>query len=396
MADFLPFLIFLMILAVFLQAGPALTVFYMIIGTFLLGFWWQKRALKHLKVSRQFIDHAYLGETIQIELTIENASLLPILWLEAHESLPVNLRAGREIKEVFSLGMRGKKTIQYEINAFKRGYYPIGPLTLETGDPLGLTKPSQISIPESPLTIYPRIVDLAALGFPSRSPFGTIRNENPIYEDPTRLMGKRNFQNGDSVRRIDWKSSAASGELLVKLYEASIALELALLLDLDKRSYPIENFYDATELAVTAAASLAAWAKQRQQSVGLFTNGLDPLAEEALSPALPPRKGAGHLVSLLELLARVQPGEQQAVDPWLQNTRGALSWGTTLVFISGQVAPETFDQLFQTRKAGLNPIILLTGKLFHLQEIRRAAAGYHLPLYTAASTADISTIGGAK
>ena len=396
MADFLPFLIFLMVLAVFLQAGPALTVFYMIIGTFLLGFWWQKRALRHLKVSRQFIDHAYLGETVQIKLTIENTSLLPILWLEVHESLPVNLRAGRDIKEVFSLGIRSQKTIRYEINAFKRGYYPIGPLILESGDPLGLTKPSQISIPDSPLTIYPRIVDLAALGFPSRSPFGTIRDQNPVYEDPTRLMGKRGFQNGDSVRRIDWKSSAASGELLVKLYEASIALELALLLDLDKRSYPIENYYDATELAVTAAASLAAWSRQHQQSVGLFTNGQDPLAEAAASHALPPRKGAGHLVSLLELLARIQPGESQPVDPWLQNTRGALSWGTTLVFISGQISPEAFDQLFQARKAGLNPIILLTGKLTNLQEIRRTAAGYHLPLYTAESSADIRAMSATK
>ena len=171
MAEFLPFLIFLMILAVFLQAGPALTVFYMIIGTFLLGLWWQKRALSHLKVSRKFIDHAYLGETIQVELTIENTSLLPILWLEIHESLPVNLRAGRDIKEVFSLGLRSKKTISYEINAFKRGYYSVGPLLIESGDPLGLTKPSQISIPEEHLTIYPRIIDLAALGLPSRSPF---------------------------------------------------------------------------------------------------------------------------------------------------------------------------------------------------------------------------------
>lgn len=393
MADFLPFLIFLMILAVFLQAGPALTVFYMILGTFLLGLWWQKRALNHLKVTRHFIDHAYLGETIPIDLTIENTSLLPILWLEVHESLPVNLRAGRDIKEVFSLGIRGKKTIHYEINAFKRGYYPIGPLVIESGDPLGLTKPSQVSFPDSPLTIYPRILSLAALGLPSRSPFGTIRDENPIYEDPTRLMGKRSFQNGDSVRKIDWKASAASGNLLVKLYEASIAVEMALLLDLNRDSYPIETFYDATELAVTAAASLAAWARQKQQSVGLYTNGLDPLAEAGPSHALPPRKGTGHLVGLLELLARIHPAESGPVAPWLMDIRGELSWGTTLIFISGQVSPETFDQLFQTRKAGLNPIILLTGRPPTLQADRVTAAGYHIPLYAAASQSDIETLG---
>ena len=393
MADFLPFLIFLMILAVFLQAGPALTVFYMVIGTFLLGLWWQKRALSHLKVTRSFIDHAYLGETIQIDLTIENTSLLPVLWLEIHESLPVNLRAGRDIKEVFSLGLRSKKTIHYEINAFKRGYYPIGPLIIESGDPLGLTKPSQITIPETPLTIYPRIVDLTALGLPSRSPFGTIRNENPVYEDPTRLMGKRAFQNGDSVRKIDWKSSASSGELLVKLYEASIALELAVLLDLDKASYDIDSFYDATELAVTAAASLAAWSKRHQQSVGLFTNGMDPLVQDTHAHTLPPRKGAGHLISLLELLARIQPGASLPVGPWLEEVQGKLSWGTTLVFISGKVSPDIFDQLFQARKAGLNPVILLTGRPQDLQTDRTYAASYHVPLYIANSLFDLEALG---
>jgi uncharacterized protein (DUF58 family) len=393
MADFLPFLIFLMILAVFLQAGPALTVFYMILGTFLLGLWWQKRALNHLKVTREFVDHAYLCETIAIDLTIENTSLLPILWLEVHESLPVNLRAGRNIKEVFSLGIRGKKTIHYEINAFKRGYYPIGPLVVESGDPLGLTKPSQTHFPSSPLTIYPRILNLAALELPSRSPFGTLRDENPVYEDPTRLMGKRGFQNGDSVRKIDWKASASSGDLLVKLYEASIAIEMAILLDLSKGSYPIENFYDGTELAVTAAASLAAWARQKQQSVGLYTNGLDPLVEATPTHALPPRKGTGHLVSLLELLARIQPGEAQAVAPWLMDIRGDLSWGTTLIFITGQISPETFDQLFQARKAGLNPIILLTGQSATLQADRTTAASYHIPLYTATSQTQIETLG---
>ena len=365
----------------------------MILGTFLLGLWWQKRALNHLKITREFIDHAYLRETIAIDLTIENTSLLPILWLEVHESLPVNLRAGRDIKEVFSLGIRGKKTLHYEINAFKRGYYPIGPLAVESGDPLGLTKPSQVHFPSTPLTIYPRILNLAALGLPSRSPFGTIRDENPIYEDPTRLMGKRGFQNGDSVRRIDWKASASTGSLLVKLYEASIAVEMALLLDLNKDSYPIETFYDATELAVTAAASLASWARQKQQSVGLFTNGLDPLAEATPTHALTPRKGTGHLVGLLELLARIQPNKAQAVTPWLMDIRGDLSWGTTLIFITGQITPEVFDQLFQARKGGINPIILLTGQSATLQADRTTAAGYHIPLYAASSQTQIETLG---
>ncbi len=393
MADFLPFLIFLMILALLLQAGPALTVFYLIIGTFLLGLWWQKRSLKHLMVTREFKDHAYWGETIPVRLTIENKSILPILWLEIHESLPVNLRAGRNIKEVFSLGIRSKKVIEYKINAFKRGYYALGPLVVSSGDPLGLTKPSQEEFPPSPLTIYPKIVSLESLGLPSRSPFGTIRHHNPVFEDPTRLMGKRGFQTGDSIRRIDWKSTAATGQLQVKLYEASIALEVAIILDLDHQSYDIQTFFGATELAVTAAASLAAWGQQHNQPVGLFTNGFDPLTESAVVHPLVPKKGNGHFINILELLARIQPGETLPPEQLLQDVRGQLSWGTTLIYISGKVQPKVIRQLYQAKKTGMNPVIMITGQTTDLSLDRKIASGYHIPFYSPLNPDELQSLG---
>jgi uncharacterized protein (DUF58 family) len=393
LADFLPFLIFLMILALFLEAGPALTVFYLIIGTFLLGLWWQKHSLKHLEVTRDYEDHAYLGEVILVRLTIENKSILPILWLEIHESLPVNLRAGRDIKEVFSLGIRGKKVIEYEINTLKRGFYTLGPLVVNSGDPLGLTKPSQEEFPSAPMTVYPKIVSLESLGLPSRSPFGTINHHNPVFEDPTRLMGKRGFVTGDSIRKIDWKSTAATGQLQVKLYEASIALEVAILLDLDKQSYDIQSFYGATELAVTAAASLAAWGQRHNQPVGLFTNGFDPLIESAGIQPLLPKKGTGHFINILEILARIQPGESLPPEQLLQDARGQLSWGTTFVYISGMVRTEVIQQLYQSKKTGMNPVLMITGRSSDLVADRKTAVGYHIPYYTPQNAGELQTLG---
>ncbi|MDY6873896.1 MAG: DUF58 domain-containing protein [Chloroflexota bacterium] len=392
MLDYLPFLIFLMILAVFLQAGPALTVFYMIVGIFLLGLWWNKRALRHVKIERHYEDHAYLNEIVHVRLTIENESILPILWLEIHESLPVNLRAGQNVKQVFSLGIRASHQIDYDLRAFKRGYFELGPTSISTGDPLGMVKPAQQNFPSTLLTIYPQIVGLSELGLPSRSPFGTIQRQNPIFEDPTRLMGKRAFQSGDSVRRVDWKATAAIGDLMVKLYEASIALNLTVLLDLQRESYNIQSIHDSTELAVTAAASLAAWAKRRQHTMGLLTNGLDPHTGLTVEKPIPPGKGAGHFINVLELLARIQIGETRSTLQLIQDARARLSWGTTLIYISGGVSTGAFKQLFQARKAGLNPVILLVGHPTHLAEDRRVASGYHLPLYAAGSVQALRTM----
>jgi uncharacterized protein (DUF58 family) len=392
MADFLPFILFLFLLAVFLRAESALTVFYMIIGTFALGFWWNLRALRHIKVSRDFEDHAFLGEEISVRLKIINLSILPILWLEIHESLPVNLRAGRNVKQVFSLGIHGEKEINYNLSALKRGYYFLGPLLASSGDPLGLIKPAQNEFPKSQLTIYPQIVDLESLGLPSRSPFGTLKHHNPIFEDPSRLLGKRDFQYGDSIRRIDWKSSAASGQLQVKLYEASIALEVAILLDLHRDSYDIKTFFDATELAVIAAASIAAWGKIHQQTIGLVTNGVDPQQGDEIPHPLLPKKGTGHFINILEILARIQPGQKRPIETLVQDSLGHLSWGATMVLVSGGLQEGTLTQLYQARKRGVNPVIIFTGHSHNFTAFRKLADHYHISLYKAAYPHNLKTM----
>lgn len=393
MVDYLPFIIFLMILAVFLRAESALTVIYMIVGTFLLGFWWNRRALHHVEVTRKYVTHAFLGDEISVVLLIKNTSILPILWLEIHEGLPVDLRAGRVVKHVFSLAIREEREIRYNLVPKKRGYYPLGPLLISTGDPLGLMQPTKKEYPSSQLTVYPQIINMGAFGLPSRSPFGTIKHLNPIFEDPSRILGKRDFQYGDSIRHIDWKSSASTGQLQVKLYEASISLEVAILLDLHPNSYHIKNFYKDTELAVTAAASVAAWGKQHQQTVGLVTNGADPQQGNQSPNPFKPKKGAAHFVRILEILARIQPGENLPIEHLIQDALADLSWGATLVLISGGLQESTLSLLFKARRRGINPAMIFTGQSANYQSLKSMANYYKISLFRATYPQDLKTIG---
>ena len=393
MTDYLPFIIFLMILAVFLRAESALTVIYMVVGTFLLGFWWNNRALRHVEITRKYVSHAFLGDNISVLLEIKNISILPILWLEIHEGLPVDIRAGRVVKQVFSLGIREVKEIRYDLRPKKRGFYPLGPLVISSGDPLGLLQPTQREYSSSPLTVYPQIVHMGSFRLPSRSPFGTIKHPNPIFEDPSRILGKRDFQNGDSIRHIDWKSTAATGQLQVKLYEASISLEVAILLDLDRDNYDIKTFYKDTELAVTAAASVAAWGKRHRQPVGLVTNGADPQQGDRMPTPLQPKKGTGHFIRILEILARIQPGDNLPIETLIQGALSNLSWGATVVLISGTLQDSTLKLLFQTKKRGINPAMIFTGQSANYRSLKTMADYYKIGLFKAAYPHDLKTIG---
>mgnify|MGYP001057927207 CR=1 FL=1 len=393
MTDYLPFIVFLMILAVLLRAESALTVLYMIFGTFLIGIWWNKRAIKHIQFSRKFDDHAYLGEQVKVELKIRNQSILPILWLEIHESLPANLGAGKTITDVFSLGVYGEKQITYFLNALKRGYYKIGPLSARTGDPIGLVKNTQVDYHDDPFIIYPKIIDLQSFKLPSRSPFGTIKHKNPIYEDPSRLLGKRDFSHGDSFRRIDWKATASTGKLQVKLYEASITLDVLVLLDLHRESYQIKSLFQASELAVTAAASIAAWGNKQQQPIGLMTNGNDPFIENPMPLPLLPHKGTDHFINILELLARIQIGDNVPVEHIIQENLASLPWGTTIILITGGLNKDLLDNLFRIRKTGLLPVIILTAHIQNFAKLRQIAEFYSIPLYTATKLDHLKTLG---
>ncbi|HSV85457.1 MAG TPA: DUF58 domain-containing protein, partial [Levilinea sp.] len=230
---------------------------------------------------------------------------------------------------------------------------------------------------------------LHELGLPSHSPLGSLRYKKPIYEDPTRQAGKRDYVGGDSLRRIDWKASAAVGRLQVKQYEPSIALETAIFLNLNVDEYYYRWRFDATELAIVTAASIANWTISKKQSAGLFTNGQDALGKDEAAQPLVPRKGRAYLMRLLETLARLKTSQGMPLSRLLHTHRPRLSWGTTVILITGQAADDLFDEFFQAQRAGLDIVLILCGEIMGLRDIHRRARRFGIPVYTVWSEQDL-------
>jgi uncharacterized protein (DUF58 family) len=191
---------------------------------------------------------------------------------------------------------------------------------------------------------------------------GTMRHKQPIFEDPSRPAGKRDYQAGDSMRRIDWKSTASTGRMQTKIFEPSIALETAIFLNLNLENYHLRTRFDATELAIVVTASLANWVIAQRQSTGLIANGLDPLASDGRPVPIQPRKGRTHLMRILEILARIRAVETEAFPMLLRQQRVHLSWGTTMIVVTGSADTALFDELLQGKRAGLNPVLILCGE----------------------------------
>ena len=383
------FLLFLIFLAVTLQETSIVTIIYFLVGAFFFGRWWRDKALASLEFQRRLQERILLGETVSVRLEVENRGWLPMPWLRIHESLPVELAIPNFFRRAVALPPRGKTVVEYLLRGNKRGYYRIGPLYLQSGDLMGLEDVRERQGAPDYLTVYPRIVPIQNCPLPSFSPIGVLRFHQPLFEDPSRVVGKRDYQAGDSLRRIDWKASAALGRLQVRLYQPAISLEVSVFLNLCERDFEPRSRIDAAELAVVTAASLASYVAGKRQPVGLVTNGRDPLEPDNRIHSLPVRRGTAHMMMVMEKLARIQLSDGESFTEMLRERASMLPWGTTLLVITGTPDALLFDELLRARRRGLQSIVFLTAPVLRYEVFESRARSLGIPLFEIRSELDL-------
>jgi uncharacterized protein (DUF58 family) len=382
-------LAFIALAAIWLRADFALSAVYLLAGTLLVGSWWSQRALGSVEVRRTYSERMFYGEKSVIQLEVRNHGRLPIVWLQLRESVPVQVRVGGQFARVFNLGSRGRQLLEYAIEGRQRGYYELGPLDLRSGDLFGLAGEGHAIVEADFLTVYPKIIPLTGVDLLSHSPLGSLRHNQPLFEDPSRVRGKRDYISGDSERRIDWKASASTGWLQVKLLEPSISLETIIFLNLNSEEYDLHTRGYTSELAIIVAASLANWVIAKRQAAGLLVNGIDPELDARGASLIPARRGRGHLMRILDVLARIQMGATEPIDGVLAREIVNLPWGTTLVLITGRLDEAVFDSLFQARRQGLDVVLVPCGQVSGFNEARRRAEYFGFSFYPVLDERDL-------
>ena len=357
MSGFVPFLMILFVLAVVLHIDSFFTIFYLFSGIYLLSRFWVGRIKNGLQAERNISTHAFIGDEVSIDLTIKNTSWLPIPWLELTISLPAELTPPWQ-PELARLTAKDRQGLSYRFLPRKRGYYPIGQLSITSGDVFGVVPRFQLRLPPDYLTVYPRIVPLQVLGLPTRSPLAVLPSGWQLFEDTSRIIGVRSYEPTDSPRHIHWTASASAGELLVKRYQPAIARDTMVFLDMCRDHYhqPVIGI----ELAIVAAASITHHIGVRQKlPVGLATEAIDPQSGGRESFYLPPRSERSYLMRLLETLARATSVLDFSLTDHLQHVRTRLAYGTTIVIITGQESQALFDTLLLLQRTGLAVALIL-------------------------------------
>ena len=369
MRGLLPFLVVLLCVAFVTKVDFFFYLLYTLVGIYVLGRLWARRSLAAVDLSRHHDRRVFWGERFDVRVNVRNRGLLPVLWMRLADAIPAELAGGGAFRWVLSLLPRERVRLTYSLTGRRRGYYVLGPMATEGGDLLGSASYKSTYAGDDCVIVYPKIVALRSLDIPSQSPFGILPSRQRLFEDPTRIRGVRDYQPGDSLRRMDWKTSARVGSLQVRRFEPAIALETAVFLNLDGADYEAAERRLATELGIVIAASISVHLVEKRQAISLVTNGRDPLRDPDLeatfpaAPALPLRKGREHLTDVLDLLARVQVAPEGDDLPFLDLLNRysmGLPWGSTVVVVTSREVEGLLTTLLSLRRRGLVVILVAT------------------------------------
>ncbi|BDV29699.1 DUF58 domain-containing protein [Microbacterium terricola] len=159
-----------------------------------------------------------------------------------------------------------------DIPNLRRGVITVGPATTVRSDPIGLLRREHAFDDVHQLYVHPRTVAV-----PTTSA-GLIRD---LEGNPTRRLvdadmsfhAIREYAPGDSQRQVHWKSTAKTGQLMVRQYEESRRSRMAIVLGSAQSEYADA---DEFELAVSCAASLGLRAVRDARDIDIVTGSEIP------------------------------------------------------------------------------------------------------------------------
>jgi uncharacterized protein (DUF58 family) len=254
-------------------------------------------ALRGVSVRRRLPRELFADQPAPVALEVSNTQRRVPAFALVVEDLAAGSRPdemGPSLGRVFVLrvGPEATETRVYALAAEARGPLWLGGFRVSTRFPFGLfSKALLLEQPQQAL-VYPA-VDRGSVRPPNagdRRPGETSRTARGAG---TEVEGLRAYATGDPHRRVDWRASLRSGELLVRdtASERNARVEVRLA----TRGAPGPGF----EHAVRRAASEVVAFLDAGLRVALRTDG----------PRIEAGDGRRHRARLLSFLARVQAGE---------------------------------------------------------------------------------------
>lgn len=323
-----------------------------------------RRAMKGLTCQRSFSrTEVFEGESGHLVETVRNDGPYIIPWLRVESYISPGLRLGRQenlqvssnafYRSWFTLMPYQQIRRRHHVEFLRRGVYDLGNASICAGDLLGLTrfwKDQQLS---TPVTVYPRILDMDQLPHPLSRTMGELVTKNRLLQDPFLIRGIRPYQPGDLIRDIHWQATARTQELQVRVHEYTVCTRLMVIFNAQSSDGQWDNYIrdkdvEAVEKGIRLAASLCIHGLRSGLAVGFAANL--PQEKQGPSTLLSPVEGTAWEDGLLDRFARLQLHCSEKFVPMLETLEQFTD--TDMVILSPYDSPSIQAALEQLRQRG--------------------------------------------
>ena len=364
--------LFVILILVGVFAGEGAVLAFGVMGLTVVGIslLWSRVSLEEVSYERRFSrQRVFIDEDVTITITLANRKPVPLGRIKIQDEIPNGIEI--EDADLISSASPNAQTLRlstsvtwyeriswnYRIRGRRRGIYYFGPARMQSGDLFGFYSSHHVERDRDYILVYPRVVTLPELGLPASRPLGEIGGGIRIFPDPSRPSSIRDYQQGDPLKTIDWKASAKTQRLQVRTYDPSSSNTVLLVVATDTMERPWEG-YSAVNLerVITAAASVASYAAERQYSLGLFSNGAAILSDRPMRVA--PSRSPDQLTIILEALATIRPLAMGPMAPQLAEHARGIPGGATLVVVTALMTQQLADTIAELRDRGYRMVVL--------------------------------------
>ena len=322
-------LLVILVAAMFIATGTGFWLLYRIAYILAMGIpvaivlaWLNTRALD-VSVDRRTL-RGQVGQDAEELIEVSNRSFIPKLWVELED--PCGLPGHRSRRAVV-IPSRGLRSWVVNTTLRRRGLFDWGPLRVRGGDPFGLFYTERDYGVRQQILVYPRVIDLPRFQTPPASLPGEGRFRRRTHYITPNASGIREYAPGDPLSRIHWRSTAHTGELMVKTFELDPTSDIWVIADMEGSVHAGEGDESTEEYAVTVAASVAQRYISSNRSVGLIAFGEDYTVVEA-------ERGQQQLSRILESLAVAKAAGDAPLGSLLMEEQRRFGRHTTLVLVT--------------------------------------------------------------
>ncbi|NMA95819.1 MAG: DUF58 domain-containing protein [Clostridiales bacterium] len=306
----------------------------------------------------QTLEPSYVekGNIVTLRMEIHNDRPFIYPYLKVFFRTPKEAIIGARKERVMSLLPFSHRAIEESFPCTLRGRYSIGIESVQVQDLFGLFT-FNISLPEMPyykhlyLTVHPRILDILNLPLHFIDVNEVQSDRLSQTQEISSISDIRQYEYGDSLKRIHWQISSKYQDLYVKEYETSSAPKVHIFLDTTHILDDALTRYEIEDQLIESSLSVIAHMLHKDLSTELIVYNSDRVSIRGQNPY--------HISRFFDTLSLIDFKGYLPLDKILSLEGANLEQGHNVAMFTYNLSYELFNRICTLKELGLFPMLFL-------------------------------------